>query len=100
MDLSPSGRPSSRNPVDERIGLFATVDSSRFAPCALPEAFLEPGSASSIPAGTKQNHLQRAVFFLRRCSLALIISLMSAAGRISHNVPYFRAGCRDMSCTA
>ena len=97
MDLSPSSRPPSRNPVDERIGLFATVDSSRFAPCALPEAFLEPGGASSIPPVIKQNHLQRAVFFLRRSSLALIISLMSAAGRISHNAPYFRTGCCDMS---
>jgi len=34
--LFPDCLPSSRNPVDERIGLFAAVDSSRFAPCALP----------------------------------------------------------------
>ena len=46
-------RPSSRNPVGERIDLFATVDSSRLAPCALPAAFLEPGGASSISAGDK-----------------------------------------------
>src|SRR5579872_4321815 len=50
-----------RNPVDERIGLFATVDSSRLALCALPAAFpgawrcfvdsageAEPSSARSV----------------------------------------------------
>src|SRR6266851_9744722 len=35
-----SSRPSSRNPVDERIGLFATVDSSRFAPLRTARGFL------------------------------------------------------------
>lgn len=44
--------------------------------------------------------LQRAVFWLRRCSLALIISLRSAAGRISKMLPYVSAGCCAMSCTA
>src|ERR1035438_5711976 len=42
-------------------------------PCALPAAFLEPGGASSIPPVTKQNRLQPAVFWLRRCSLAFMI---------------------------
>src|SRR5450432_1639587 len=70
------GRPFSRNPVDERIGLFAPVDSSRFAPLRTARAaFLEPGAASSIPPVTKQNRLQPAVFWLRRCSLAFMISL-------------------------
>jgi hypothetical protein len=45
-------RPSSRNPVDERIGVFATVDCAP-CPCALPAAFLEPGGALSISAGDK-----------------------------------------------
>jgi len=36
----------------------------------------------------------------RRRSLAFIISFMSAAGRISKTLPYVRAGCCAMSCTA
>jgi len=56
-------------------------------------AFLEPGGASSIPPVTKQNRLQHPVFWLRRCSLAFMISLMSPAGRISKMLPYFTAGC-------
>jgi hypothetical protein len=58
----PDGRPSSRNPVDERIGLFATVDSSRFARLRTARGFLgawrrfvdsagdkaEPSSARSV----------------------------------------------------
>src|SRR5262249_19030116 len=44
--------------------------------------------------------VQRAVFCRRRCSLAFINSFMSAAGRISKTLPYFRAGCCVMSCTA
>jgi hypothetical protein len=43
---------------------------------------------------------QRAVFFRRRCSLSLIISLKSPTGRISKVLPYVSAGCRPMSCTA
>lgn len=44
--------------------------------------------------------VQRAVFSRRRCSLALVISLKSAAGRISKMLPNFSAGCCAMSCTA
>src|SRR5580704_11218849 len=58
----PTGRPSSRNPVDERIGLFVTVDSSRFARLRIARGFLgawrrfvdsagdkaEPSSARSV----------------------------------------------------
>jgi hypothetical protein len=69
-------------------------------PCALPAAFLEPGAASSIPPVTKQNRLQHAVFWLRRCSLAFMISLMSPAGRISKMLPNVSAGCWPISCTA
>ena len=100
IELSPSGRPSSRNPVDESIGLLATVDSSRFAPLRAAAAFLEPGSASSIPPVTKQNRLQCAAACLRRCSLAFMISLMSPAGRISKMLQYLSAGCWPISCTA
>jgi hypothetical protein len=44
--------------------------------------------------------VQRAVFCRRRCSLAFMTSFMSPAGRISKTLPYFRAGCWPMSCTA
>ena len=44
--------------------------------------------------------LQRAVVRRRRCSLAFIISFMSAAGRISKIWPYFSAGCCAINCTA
>jgi hypothetical protein len=44
--------------------------------------------------------LQRVVCCRRRCSLAFVTSLMSAAGRISKMLPYFKAGCCAMSCTA
>ena len=55
-----------------------------------------PGAASPVPL----KHLQLAVFFRRRCSLAFMISFMSPAGRISKTLPYISAGCWPISCTA
>jgi hypothetical protein len=68
--------------------------------CALPAAFLEPGGVRRFSRVTKQSCLQRTVFCRRRCSLALMTSLMSPAGRISKMLPYVSAGCCAMSCTA
>ena len=44
--------------------------------------------------------LQGVVVCRRRCSLAFMISFMSPAGRISKMLPYFRAGCCAINCTA
>jgi hypothetical protein len=67
---------------------------------ALAVLFVARASASSILPMKKQNRLQRAMFCRRRCSLALMISLMSPAGRISQMVPNASAGCCAMSWTA
>jgi hypothetical protein len=53
--------------------------------------------ALSVGANTA---ISRAVFCRRRCSFAFMTSFMSAAGRISKMLPYVRAGCWPMSCTA
>ena len=45
-------------------------------------------------------HPHQALSFRRRCSLAFVISLMSAAGRISKMLPYVTAGCWPISWTA
>jgi len=69
-------------------------------PAHCPRLPFEPAGAWSIPPVTKQNHLQRAAFFFRRCSLAFMISFMSPTGRISQTLPYFRDGCCATSWTA
>ena len=61
---------------------------------------IDPSAPPAEQQVVRQADLQRAVFCRRRCSLAFLISLISPAGRISQMVPYCRAGCCDMSCTA
>jgi len=85
----------------ERFGLLAIVYSSlRKIVAALAAVFFPRASALPIPSVTNYNRLQGATTCRRRRSLAFMISFMSAAGRISKTLPYFRAGCCVMSCTA
>ena len=87
------------------LWMSALACSQQLTVRALPRAHCarlswKPGGASSIPPVTKQNPLQHAVFWLRRCSLAFMISLISPAARISKMLPCASAGCCATSCTA
>jgi hypothetical protein len=89
----------------ERASVSARPTQAERWETALELAFRRPYGVATAPLTEKALphsafRLQRAVFCRRRCSVAFIISVKSAAGRISKTLPYVRAGCCTMSCTA